>query len=56
VNKVGDKLQPCLNPLLILQPLVIRFPMFIFELDPLYNDFIASLFIYYLLFIYHLLI
>jgi len=41
--RVGDKLQPCLNPLVTLKPFVIRFPIFIFELDPLYNDFIASI-------------
>jgi hypothetical protein len=43
LNRVGDKLQPCLNPLVTLKPFVIRFPTFIFELDPLYNDFIASI-------------
>ena len=42
MNTVGDKLQPCLNPLVILKPFVIRFLIFIFELDPLYNNFIAS--------------
>jgi len=30
-------LQPCLNPLVTLKPFVIGFPIFIFELDPLYN-------------------
>jgi hypothetical protein len=43
LNKVGNKLQPCLNPLATLKPFVIRFPIFIFELDPLYIDFIASI-------------
>jgi hypothetical protein len=43
LNWVGDKLQPCLNPLVSLKPFVIRFPTFIFELEPLYNDFIASI-------------
>jgi len=43
LNRVGDKLQPFLNPLVTLKPFVIRFPIFIFELDPLYNDFIASI-------------
>jgi len=43
LNRAGDKLQPCLNPLVTLKPFVIRFPIFIFELDPLYNDFIASI-------------
>ena len=42
MNRVGDKLQPCLNPLVSLKPFVIRFPIFIFELDPL-HDFIASI-------------
>ena len=43
MNKVGEKLQPYLNPLVTFKPFVIRFPIFIFELDPLYNDFIASI-------------
>jgi len=42
LNRVRDKLQHFLNPLVTLRPFVIRFPIFIFELDPLYNDFIAS--------------
>jgi hypothetical protein len=40
LNRVGNKLQPCLNPLVTLKPFIIRFPIFIFEIDPLY-DFIA---------------
>jgi len=43
LNRVGDKLQPCLKPLIPLKPFVIRFQIFIFELDPLYNDFIYSI-------------
>ena len=43
LNKVGDRVQPCLNTLVTLKPFVIRFPIFIFELDPLYNNFIASI-------------
>jgi hypothetical protein len=42
LNKVGDKLHPCLNPLVTLKPFVIRFPVFLLELDPSYNAFIAS--------------
>jgi hypothetical protein len=43
LNRVGDKLQPCFTPFGTLKPFVIRFPIFIFELDPFYNDFIASI-------------
>jgi hypothetical protein len=43
VSKVGDKLHPCLNPLVTLKSFVIRFPIFILELDPSYNAFIASI-------------
>jgi hypothetical protein len=32
LNTVGDKVQPCFNPLVILKPFEIRFPIFIFEL------------------------
>jgi len=31
LNRVGDKLQPCLNPLVTLKPFIIGFPIFIFE-------------------------
>jgi hypothetical protein len=41
LNKVGDKLHLCLNPLVTLNPFVIRFPIFILELDPSYSAFIA---------------
>jgi len=43
LNTVVDKLQPCLNSLVSLKPFVIRLPIFIFQLDPFYNDFIASI-------------
>ena len=43
MNRVGDKLQPCLNPLVTLKAFVIRFPIFNFDLAPLYNDFIATI-------------
>ena len=39
LNKVGDTLHPCLNPLVTLKP----FPTFTLELDPSYNAFIASI-------------
>jgi len=43
LNRVGDKLQPCLNLLVTLKSFVIGFPIFVFELEPSYNDFIASI-------------
>jgi hypothetical protein len=43
LHKVGDKLHPCLNPLVNFKPFVIRFPVIILELDPSYNAFIASI-------------
>jgi hypothetical protein len=43
LNKVGDKLHPCVNPVVTLKPFVIRSLIFILELDPSYNAFIASI-------------
>ena len=51
LNWVNDKQQPCLNLLVTLKPFVIRFPIFIFELDPLYNDFIYSINLVVIIFI-----
>jgi len=41
--RVGDKLHSCFNLLISLKTLVIKFPIFIFELVPLCNDFIPSI-------------
>ena len=41
-------MQPYLNSLVTLKPFVIRFPIFIFELDPSYNNFIASIYLVFI--------